>query len=406
MTDQLLHSILVDNNHSLLDIPLAWIEKINDADGIIFKSCVIASFRDIPITEDDIKNIILDSGLNTMIEGVVINRLEHICNNYYTVPNDILKQVEKSFNRAVLDDLRGLLRDKDITVEHSIKAVKTCADYLNFDRSTKEHNLNQVVNEYIDMVVSGAKDEFNKGSIDLNNFSLKKIFGKIRPVPYCIASRPGFRKTGLVINLLKDFTESNKRGLFFSLEDSKETLRNKYLAIKNDMPVASLNEMIFSQSQMDEIKAERKPESDNLVTVLDCSFTLESFEKEIRNQLTRKKIDYIIIDFLQLFSMPKGRRHESIGEFMKLFVNITKKYMIPLIFLSQVNDRDENKSGSITLDLGDLKDSATIEEYSRMVIFLQGNRSADIKEINIAKDTFGSVRMGELEFSPLSGKIL
>ena len=41
-----------------------------------------------------------------------------------------------------------------------------------------------------------------------------------------------------------------------------------------------------------------------------------------------------------------------------------------------------------------------------MVIFLQGNRSNDVKEINIAKDTFGSVRMGELEFSPLSGKIL
>lgn len=407
MTDQFLHAILIDNRHDLLDTPLDWVEKLSDTDGIIFKACLIASYRDIALTEDDIKNLILGTGLNPMIEKSTMQRLTKICNEYYTTPEDIRKQVEKGFNRAVLSDLRGLIADPNTTVEHSINAVKTCAEYLNYEGNTKEHNFNKVINEYIDMVENGTKDEFNQGSIELTHRSLRRVFnGKIRPVPYCIASRPGFRKTGLAINLMEDFTKNGKRGLFFSLEDSKETLRNKYLAIKNDMPLASLNEMIFGREQMEQLKAERKDENDNLVTVLDCSFTLETFEKEIRNQLTRKKIDYIMIDFIQLFSMSKGKRHEVIGEFMKLFVNICKKYMIPLIFLSQVNDRDENKEGSIRLDLGDLKDSSTIEEYSRMVLFLQGSRSDDIKEINIAKDTFASVRIDQLEFSPLSGKIL
>ena len=89
---------------------------------------------------------------------------------------------------------------------------------------------------------------------------------------------------------------------------------------------------------------------------------------------TRINIDLIIIDYLQLMTVPgknNGSRQNEIAEISRTLKVIAKELKVPVIALSQLNRGTENREdGDHIPGLADIRDSGAIEQDADCVIFI------------------------------------
>ncbi len=332
----------------------------------------------------------------------LINRLNYIMKQEFIYPGDLHEQLAKEYNTAKIESLTQHLRHQDSTMDSKIAKINQVYKELSADADERRvFKLAELCDEYVDAKEKGIPNRLMERSIDLKNQTLINIFGKsIMPAVYGIGARPGFRKTDLLINLLVDFESSKKNGVFVSFEDNRETLRNKFLAIKNRVAKKKINEYNLEEHQFEDIKKNR-PKSQIFIIERRCN--IETLRYRLDALLKTHSIDFILMDYIQLFKFGRGKRHEEMGQVTKEFMDIANTNLVPIMFCSQVNNRDEGEDGKISLDLGDFKESGDIEADVRHAVLIQGTRAGAQKIMHIAKNTWGPVFKMGVSFDEESG---
>jgi replicative DNA helicase len=216
-----------------------------------------------------------------------------------------------------------------------------------------------------------------------------------------IAGRPGMGKTALALNIARNASETSGEPVaIFSLEMSKEQLSLRLLSSEAGVDSARMRGGFLTQSDLAKINRAAGALYD-IPLFIDDTPAISALE--IRAKARRMKMNeglgLIMIDYLQLMKgrASAERRDLEISEISRSLKALAKELSIPVIALSQLNRRVEERTNKRPV-LSDLRESGAIEQDADVIVFIYRekvyNEDVDpskkmVAELNVAKQRNG-----------------
>jgi replicative DNA helicase len=229
---------------------------------------------------------------------------------------------------------------------------------------------------------------------------LDKLTAGFQPADLVIiAGRPSMGKTALALNIARNAALDSQVPVgIFSLEMSKEQLAMRLLCSEARVNSQKIRSGFLSKQECGKLitAAGNFSEAPILIDDTPAISTLE-----LRAKARRMKADLglgmIMVDYLQLMRGREGseRREQEISEISRSLKALAKELHVPVIALSQLNRKVEERHDKRPL-LSDLRESGAIEQDADVIAFIYRDEvynpnSADtgIAEISISKQRNG-----------------
>jgi replicative DNA helicase len=225
-----------------------------------------------------------------------------------------------------------------------------------------------------------------------------------------VAGRPSMGKTAFCLNVAQHAAIENKITVgIFSLEMSKEQLVIRMFCSEARVEGNRLRTGFLAESDWPKLTIAAGNLSEAPIFIDD---TAALSVLELRAKARRLKSDHglgmLVIDYLQLM---RGRsrvenRQQEISEISRSLKALSKELNIPVIAVSQLSRRTEERQG-MRPQLSDLRESGAIEQDADLILFIYRdevyNRSADNPnrgkaELIIGKQRNGPIGQIELAF--------
>lgn len=186
-----------------------------------------------------------------------------------------------------------------------------------------------------------------------------------------IAGRPSMGKTTFAINLMVNAIRTGKRVLFFSLESSSTEIMIKILSCVTGYSFSDIKSGNLTSEQISTIQEKATPFYNDKLIIDDSISNISSIRSKAMAMNLSKKIDMIIIDYMQLITSDSTNRvrEQEVSEISRKVKKIAKELNIPVIGLSQLNRAAEARSDKRPM-LSDLRESGAIEQDADIVGFL------------------------------------
>lgn len=327
------------------------------------------------LVEDYLQNRDSDvSVLDWAYDGVI--------SGMYNSPYDLLLILQNHLQKRKLIDFRSkvdaLVSTTNLDQDEVLGNLTN--DYL---KLLNDSSVNTEM-EYADVTVSRLYDEIADGN-KLMGISTgfkcldDKIMGLKAGDMFVIGAQTSIGKTALALNIARNVASDGKEVAFFSLEMRPEKL---YLRIASTILGVAANK-IANQNYWNKYIEE------NLGDVLakvgkfpirmpPCEkFSVERIVNMARQAHQKKKIDLIVIDYLQIINDPKAGENRAayISNVCSELKALAMMLGIPLIVLAQVN-RATNKGEVHKPELWHLKESGSIEQAADVVVLIHRNKYA------------------------------
>ena len=189
-----------------------------------------------------------------------------------------------------------------------------------------------------------------------------------------LAARPGIGKTSLAMNFaLHAAGPENLAVAVFSLEMPAVQLMTRLLATHAKVDMKKLRGGRLSPADEERI-SESANELFKTKFYVDDSGGLSSFDlraKARRLKQKEGKLGLIVVDYLQLMHQ-KGKvesRQLEVAEISRALKQLAKELDVPIIALSQLNRKVEERKGGKPM-LSDLRESGAIEQDADVVMFI------------------------------------
>jgi replicative DNA helicase len=225
-----------------------------------------------------------------------------------------------------------------------------------------------------------------------------------------IAARPSMGKTAFCLNVAQN--AAIKAGAvvgIFSLEMSKESLVMRMLSSEARVDAHRFRTGYLSRDEWARLAGALGTLADAKIFVDDTPgiSVLEMRAKARRLAAEQKRLDLIVVDYLQLMS-GGGRRTESrqqeVSQISRELKGLAKELNVPLVALSQLSRAAETRTDHRP-QLSDLRESGAIEQDADVVGFIyreeyynSTDENANKAEIIIAKQRNGPTGTVELAF--------
>lgn len=194
-----------------------------------------------------------------------------------------------------------------------------------------------------------------------------------------IAGRPSMGKTSIVMNIVEHVSVQNKIPVgMFSLEMSKQELVLRMLCSHARVNLHEVRRGYLSKRYWTALTnaASRISEAP---LYIDDSSTLSVLEMRARARrlaaelgVQGKKLGMIVVDYLQLMH-GAGRlesRQQEISEISRSLKSLARDLQIPVIAISQLSRRPEEKGRDGRPQLSDLRESGALEQDADLVAFI------------------------------------
>jgi len=208
------------------------------------------------------------------------------------------------------------------------------------------------------------------GYIDLDKMTLGLHPGNL----VILAARPGVGKTSLALNIAQHaaLREDKSVGIF-SLEMSREELALRILAAEGNVEFHRLRSGHLSQTHWSRLLKTVKTMADKRLYIDDSANpSLLEVASKTRRLKAEKGLDLMVIDYLQL--MEAGGKYENrnleISAITRHFKMLAKELKIPILCLSQLSRRPEQRGKDHRPQLSDLRESGSIEQDADLVMFI------------------------------------
>jgi replicative DNA helicase len=223
-----------------------------------------------------------------------------------------------------------------------------------------------------------------------------------------IAARPSMGKTALALCIARN---AAMRGGFpvgvFSLEMSKEQLAMRLLCAEARVDSHKIRTGFLSQQECVKMlnAAGMFMEAPMYIDDTPAISALE-LRAKARRMMTDRGLGLIIVDYLQLMRGREGaeRREQEISEISRSLKGLAKELNIPIIAISQLNRKVEERHDKRPL-LSDLRESGAIEQDADVIAFIYRDEvynrdSSDkgIAEIHISKHRNGPIGNVKLRY--------
>ncbi len=235
-----------------------------------------------------------------------------------------------------------------------------------------------------------------------------------------LAARPSMGKTSFALMLAENAAiHAGAVVGVFSLEMSKESLVMRMLCSQGNIDAQRFRNGFLSRLEWAQIAKSLGVLADTKIYLDDTPglSVLEMRAKARRLAAEQKKLDLIIVDYLQLMSGGKRveSRQQEVSQISRELKGLAKELNVPLVALSQLSRAPESRSDHRP-QLADLRESGALEQDADVVAFIfreeqyktPEEREAmpedrkNIAELIIAKQRNGPTGTVDLRFTPSS----
>jgi replicative DNA helicase len=236
-----------------------------------------------------------------------------------------------------------------------------------------------------------------------------------------LAARPSMGKTSFALMLAENAAiHAGAVVGMFSLEMSKESLVMRMLCSQGNIDAQRFRNGFLSRLEWAQIAKSLGILADTKIFLDDTPglTVLEMRAKARRLAAEQKKLDLIIVDYLQLMSGSAKRvesRQQEVSQISRELKGLAKELNVPLVALSQLSRAPESRSDHRP-QLADLRESGALEQDADVVAFIfreeqyksPEERDAmpedrkNIAELIIAKQRNGPTGTVDLRFTPSS----
>lgn len=216
-----------------------------------------------------------------------------------------------------------------------------------------------------------------------------------------VAGRPSMGKTTFALNIAQHAAiEAGITAAIFSLEMAKEQLALRMLCSEAKIDAHRLRGGFLSESDWPKLTRAAGKLSEAPIFIDDTpAISVLEMRAKARRLKAEHNLGLIVVDYLQLM---RGRtdsetREQEISDISRSLKALAKELNIPVIALSQLNRRVEER-GDKRPQLADLRESGAIEQDADVIIFLYRdevyNRSEDNPNKGKAEIIIGKQRNG------------
>jgi replicative DNA helicase len=230
-----------------------------------------------------------------------------------------------------------------------------------------------------------------------------------------LAARPSMGKTSLMLNLAEAMAvpdESGDKELhavgIFSLEMSKEQLGLRLLSSQANVSSHLIRSGYLSEKNWQDLISASSRLARSKIFVDDTA-TIDLIEMRAKSRRLKREhaVDMLMVDYLQLINS-HGRaesRNQEISQISRGLKALAKELDVPLLSLSQLSRRPEQRAGDHRPQLADLRESGSIEQDADVVFFIyrdevynKETEDKGIAEIIISKQRNGPIGDFKLVF--------
>jgi replicative DNA helicase len=279
--------------------------------------------------------------------------------------------------------------------------------FVSFERITK-HNLTALEQLYLNRgrsFVTGVPTGYPRFDEFTSGFQPQDLI--------IIAARPSMGKTSLMMNIAEAIAIPDRFGKpraaserlysvgVFSLEMSKEQLHLRILSSEAGVPSHILRSGMFSDRNWNDLIEASKRVAKARIFVDDTpGIDVMEMRAKARRLKMEVGLDLIMIDYLQLMSV-KGKvesRNQEISQISRGLKAVAKELNLPLISLSQLSRRPEQRTGDHRPQLADLRESGSIEQDADVVCFIYRDEvyNKETEDKGLAEIIIGKQRNGPI----------
>lgn len=278
--------------------------------------------------------------------------------------------------------------------------------------------IDPVINAAIKKIEDAANRESGLSGLQTGFIDLDKITSGWQSSDLIIiAARPAMGKTALVLSMAKNMAvDFNIPIAIFSLEMSNIQLVNRLISNVCELEGDKIKSGQLSPDEWNKLMSRIK----NLYSApmyIDDTSNLSVFElrTKARRLVREHGIKMIIIDYLQLMNasgMKFGSREQEVSAISRSLKQLAKELEIPVIALSQLSRKVEDRTDGKRPQLSDLRESGAIEQDADIVCFIHrpeyytkssedasGRDIRGLTEFIIAKHRSGAVGDVKLRFT-------
>lgn len=224
-----------------------------------------------------------------------------------------------------------------------------------------------------------------------------------------VAARPSMGKTALCLTLAQNAAIMEKAVVaVFSLEMSKEQLVMRMLSSEARVDAHRFRTGYLTRDEWGRLAEAIGTLSEAKIFIDDTPgiSVLEMRAKTRRLVTEQKKLDLIVVDYLQLMSGGKRieSRQQEVSQISRELKGLAKELNVPIVALSQLSRAPEARNPPRPM-MSDLRESGSIEQDADVVAFIYredyykpSEENAGIAELLIAKQRNGPTGTVKLAF--------
>lgn len=225
-----------------------------------------------------------------------------------------------------------------------------------------------------------------------------------------VAGRPSMGKTAFCLNIAHyAAVHARVPTAIFSMEMSKEQVAMRMLCAEAKVNASKVRSGFLSEADLQKLTLAASILSDAPIVIDDTpALSVLELRAKARRLKGEMALGLIIIDYLQLM---RGRsnaetREKEISEISRSLKALAKELQIPVIAISQLSRRAEDRPGRRP-QLADLRESGAIEQDADLILFIYRDEvynpntpKKGIAEIIIGKQRNGPTGTVELAYIP------
>ena len=322
---------------------------------------------------EDLKDFLKEIDLQANIETLA---------SRFNLDNTI-KNIEKLKKAYIIKETIKALEDQEIVLNIEKNILTLGEDIRSGVKAVKKVFFREEAFELLE-----GEDETE--DILTTNTVLDLVLKLFRQELILVSGEPGTGKTSFVLDMALKLEKSGYSGIFFSLEMGKKAISNRALSISTGIPT---EKFLKKESLMKYLETELKEEDKERLwkriqrfrekvrrlEIVDTSnMQVDELERYVKNTIAlRGKLDFIVVDYLQLLDGKGSNETERITYISKKLKQIAKDNAIVVIAVAQmsteakkeVQNANRNQK-SYKLHGTSLKGSSQLDQDPGAIIFL------------------------------------
>lgn len=276
--------------------------------------------------------------------------------------------------------------------------------------------LTDAIDRYMVAYNERRKDvkEGNLPGIPTGFRDLDELLGRLKASKlYVMAAYTSIGKSSFALNMALNIIKQQKHVLFFSVEMDEDEIVQRLVSMESHIDQSLLRDGTTDDEQDKAVKFGARSIRGLDLKVDDSTYALPHIRSKAIAIHTRKRLDLIVVDYLQLVEANmEGRarnemRYEEVGKLSKGLKRLSRELKVPVLALAQLNRKSAD---SEMPQLSHLGESSKLEQDSDVVMLIHCEQTELAKRNNsekyrlnilVRKHRGGRIGQVELMFNPV-----